>query len=130
MAEKWFSLMGRKAAGTTRAAAERTGSLVSAAKIGKQMKKENREIDRLLRQLGEQVERKAAGGTVTLAEEERQILAEIEERRKTVSGLREKLAEVKGMKVCPGCKEMIQAKVAFCPRCGAPVSISDGKKES
>lgn len=45
----------------------------------------------------------------------------IEDREASIEAYKKQVAEIKGLDVCPNCKEHLESSVVFCPKCGAKV---------
>ena len=45
----------------------------------------------------------------------------IEEREASIEAAKKQVAAIKGLDVCPNCKEHLEPTVVFCPKCGAKV---------
>lgn len=45
----------------------------------------------------------------------------IEERDASIEAYKKQVATIKGLDVCPNCKEHLEPTVVFCPKCGAKV---------
>ena len=123
MAEDFFGALGKKITQATHSAVDKTSSLMETGKINAQISGEHKEIEKICQKLGEAVLRKAEAGLMQLDESEAALIEEVGGHRERISELRQKLAEVKGMKICPACDELIDAGVAFCPKCGAPTPV-------
>lgn len=107
----------------TKKAAGNTGALVDAAKVRARINGEHKEIDKLFQRLGESVFRRAGGDFSSFSDEDRAAAEEIIAHRKEISDLQSELAALKGMKVCPGCGELIDLSAVFCPKCGAKTPV-------
>lgn len=45
----------------------------------------------------------------------------IEERDETITDSKKKIAEIKGLDVCPECKEHVEPGTVYCPKCGKKI---------
>lgn len=45
----------------------------------------------------------------------------IEEREASIDDYKKQVAEIKGLDVCPNCKEHVEPSVVFCPKCGVKI---------
>jgi rubrerythrin len=124
MAEDFFSELGKSISRATRQAVDKTGVFVEATKLTAQIQGQQREIEHLYQKIGENIYRKIRTGEYEPDAELMLIVEEIRKRHGQVSGMRKNLAEVRNMKVCPSCGELIPSDVAFCPKCGTPTPLN------
>ena len=125
MADDFFSAIGKKISKGTQYVVDKSNSLVESTKINSQINSEQKGIERLLQKIGESVLAKVETGTMTIGEEEMELIAEIDAHKERIAKCREALAAVKNMKICPSCDEFIALEVAFCPKCGAPTPVQE-----
>ena len=123
MAEDFFGALGKKISKVTQSAVDKTSSLVETTKINSQITAEQKEIDKLFQKIGQVILRKADAGEIQPGEEENALICEIRGHEERILEFRKNLAAAKGMKLCPGCGELIAIDVAFCPKCGAPTPV-------
>ena len=45
----------------------------------------------------------------------------IEDREASIDEYKKQVAEIKGLDVCPNCKEHVEPSVVFCPKCGVKI---------
>ena len=57
------------------------------------------------------------------------ICEEIRKRRMIIVAFEKKLADMKGVKECENCQELIEKDMKFCPHCGAAVKKEDMPQE-
>lgn len=57
------------------------------------------------------------------------ICEEIRKRRMIITAFEKKLADMKGVKECENCKELIEKDMKFCPHCGAEVKKEEMPQE-
>ena len=57
------------------------------------------------------------------------ICEEIRKRRMIISAFEKKLADMKGVKECENCQELIEKDMKFCPHCGAEVKKEEMPQE-
>lgn len=125
MSEDFFGDLGKSISRYTQNAVDKTSTFIEATKITAQISGEEREMDKLYRKIGEAVIRKADEGSYTLPADLNQMADDVKKHRAQIIAYKRTLADVKGMKVCPGCGELIDKAVAFCPKCGAPTPIDE-----
>ena len=120
MSEDFFGDLGKSITRATQKAVGRTGSLIESTKINAMMGAELKSIEKLYTELGEMVFDRCTKGFA--AEESwAPVIEEIRTHKAKVQSLRGELADIKGMRVCSSCGELIDSKVPFCPMCGAAV---------
>ncbi|MCR5294296.1 MAG: zinc ribbon domain-containing protein [Lachnospiraceae bacterium] len=127
MAEDFFGELGRSISRATREAVDRTGVFVEAAKITAQITGQQKEVEKLYQKIGEMVYKKYRNGQYQPEPELLPLMDEIRSRSSQMSSMKKNLAEVRSMKLCPNCGELIQMEVAFCPKCGTPTPIASKK---
>lgn len=121
MSDDFFGDLGKHISKYTQKAVEKTGNLVETAKINTQITGEEKEIDKLYRKIGETIYRKCSAGTLIPDESLRATIEEITKHKEQAAEYKKNLADVRGMRICPSCQELISRDVAYCPHCGAPV---------
>lgn len=57
------------------------------------------------------------------------ICEEIRKRRMSIAAFEKKLADMKGVKECENCQELIEKDMKFCPHCGAEVKKEEMPQE-
>lgn len=127
MAEDFFGELGRSISRATRQAYDKTSVFVESTKISAQLSSQQREIEKLYQKIGENIYKKVRQGEYEPDAEVMLVVEEIRKRQGQMSSMRKNLAEVRNMKVCPSCGELIQAEVAFCPKCGTPTPLTTRK---
>lgn len=132
MSDDFFSDIGRHISRYTKKAAEQTGTFFEATKISAQITGEENEVRKIYQKLGEEVFQRAVTGGVALTDSEKELVDSIGHHKEKIRVMRQQLADVKGMVVCPKCGAIIAGDSSFCPKCGAEVPEdlrSDRKKE-
>ena len=127
MAEDFFGELGRSISRATKQAYDKTSVFVESTKISAQISGQQREIEKLYQKIGENVYKKVRQGEFEPDAELMLIVEEIRKRQGQMASMRKNLAEVRNMKVCLNCGELIQSEVAFCPKCGTPTPLSNRK---
>ena len=127
MSDDFFGDLGKSITRATQKAAMRTGSLIESTKINAMITAESKAIEKLYLELGELVYEQYDGGEIKTSSQMSAIVDELDMHLEKISSYRTELAEVKGMKVCPSCGEIIEMDALFCPKCG--VSAVTGEAE-
>ena len=126
MAEDFFGELGKSLTRATQSAVGKTSSFFESTKISGLIVSEEKEIDSIFQEIGESlVRRLEEGDEIPFTEDELDLIEEIRERTERLLDLKEELADVKGMRVCPVCAELISPEVAFCPHCGEAIVPED-----
>lgn len=127
MSDDFFGDLSKSISRATQSAVGKTNVLIESTKLSSQISGEQKEIDKLFRSIGEIVYAKSATGELVISEEVTGLVDEIRNHKSAIFAMKKNLAEVKGMKVCPQCREIISSDVAFCPKCGAPIAEPDAQ---
>ncbi|MBQ6469406.1 MAG: zinc ribbon domain-containing protein [Lachnospiraceae bacterium] len=128
MSDDFFGDLGKSITRATQKAAMRTGSLIESTKINALITAESKAVEKLYLELGELVYEQFEDGEVRTDSQILSIIDELDMHLEKISSYRAELAEVKGMKVCPSCGEIIETDALFCPKCG--VSTLTGEQEA
>lgn len=124
MSEDFFGDLGKSITKATQQAVDKTSIFFESTKISAQISSEQKEIEKLYQNIGEAVYRQIKAGTLTPGEDIRAAAEEIKGHETQINVFKKNLADVKGMKICPNCREVIPSDVAFCPKCGAPTPVA------
>ena len=127
MSDDFFGDLGKSITKATQKAAMRTGSLIESTKINAMITAESKSIEKLYLELGELIYERFQDSPVMEDSAVRAIADELDTHLEKISSYRSELAEVRGMKVCPSCGEIIEKNALFCPKCG--VSCLTGEPE-
>ena len=130
MADVFFGEIGEKISKATQQAVDKTNEFFESAKISAQIASEQKEVEKLQLTIGESVYQKVADGTLTVDEEVQALIGEIDAHIAQIADYKKTLANVRGKKVCPQCNELIDAEVAFCPKCGAAAPVEEAAEEA
>lgn len=121
MSDDFFGDLGKHISKYTKRAADSTGAFIESTKLSTQIGSEERAIEKLYRELGEETYKLASAGKIELDADRRFKADSVTAHRKKIREMKDQLAKVRGMKVCPHCGEVIDRDVSFCPKCGAPI---------
>ena len=125
MSDDFFGDLGKSISRATARAVGRTGSLIESTKINAMITAETKSIERLHLELGELVYERCLEEKMTPDEEMQVIIDELKSHLEKILSYRVELAEVRGMRVCPSCGEIIDMDVLFCPKCGVATPSAD-----
>lgn len=109
--------LGKKVGEAAQAAAKKSNEIVETTKLNSNINSEEDKIQKLYVQLGKAVYEKF---TQTGAAEDYTLEAcqEILTHQENIKALREKIAEVKGIKSCINCGAEMERNQVFCAKCG------------
>lgn len=98
--------------------AKKTEETVEVQKIKSQIRVLKCSNERDFQDIGKMVyERFQKGGVIDT--EFIELCESISTREESIENYKKQVAEIKGLDVCPNCKEHVEGDVAFCPKCGA-----------
>lgn len=109
--------LGKKVGEAAQAAAKKSNEIVETTKLNSNINSEEDKIQKLYLQLGKAVYGKftQTGAAEDYAQEACQ---EIVTHQENIKALREKIAEVKGIKSCVNCGAEMERNQVFCSKCG------------
>lgn len=114
----------RKVTETAKTAAKKSGELVETTKISMAISGEEEKINKAYAQIGKDIyEAYAAGYEIPKGFEEKCL--EIKSIQNEINSLKEKIAELKGIKYCIQCGSEMERNVVFCSKCGTKNEIPE-----
>ncbi|NLK88247.1 MAG: zinc-ribbon domain-containing protein [Clostridiaceae bacterium] len=120
--------LGKKIGETAQAAAKKSSELVETTKLNASINAEEEKIHRLYSQMGKTAYQHFSE-TGTTEEYLREACEQIVAHEQNIKELREKIAEVKGIKSCVGCGAEMERSQVFCSKCGAKNEIQQAAPE-
>ncbi len=118
MGNEFFDGLSETLTKTAREISERAENFYEVQKLRSRLSAEERLIDKTMTDMGNIVYRKYSNGEVM--EGELGALCEnISQHMQVIVGLKEKLASMKGQKICPFCQRSMEQDALYCPYCGA-----------
>ena len=113
---------------TYKAATKKSGELIEEAKLRMQIASENDKISEKLEEIGAIVyeDYKSCESTYTAFED---LCKEIEESELAVSTMNAKILEMKKLKQCPICENVVAGNDKYCSKCGAEQEIVEEVEE-
>lgn len=134
MAKDFFNEMGESLSKTAQGLSERVSGMVEVQKLKSKIASEERQIQKIMMEIGKLVYDKYAGNSDGSGLEEKfsSMCAAIREHHEVIDVLKGEAASRRGKKICPNCKKSVEKTVAFCPYCGTPVpsETPEEKKET
>jgi rRNA maturation endonuclease Nob1 len=109
--------LGKKVGEAAQAAAKKSNEIVETTKLNSNINSEEDKIQKLYVQLGKAVYERftQSGAAEDYALEACQAIVE---HQKNITALREKIAEIKGIKSCINCGAEMERNQVFCAKCG------------
>lgn len=118
MGMAFFEEIGKKITDTVDVVGKKTNEVVEIQKLRSQMSGLEKNIEKNYIALGKMVFAKFQDGE-ELSEEARALCEEITGNTVLLDEYDNEIAEIKGMKKCPGCGVPAADDVVYCPKCGA-----------
>lgn len=109
--------LGKTLSDTAEAVSKKTKEEVEVQKIKSQVRGMERSNERDFQDIGKMIYDKFKKGEV-VDTAFIELCEAIEGREQAIEEAGKKIAELKGLDVCPNCKEHVNADVVFCPKCG------------
>ena len=100
--------------------AKKTEETVEVQKIKSQIRVMERNNERDFQEIGKIIYDQFKKGKV-IDTEFVELCEAIEEREVSIDDYKKQVAEIKGLDVCPNCKEHVEPSVVFCPKCGVKI---------
>jgi NAD-dependent SIR2 family protein deacetylase len=120
--------LGKKIGETAQAAAKKSSEIVETTKLNASINAEEEKIQRLYSQMGKAAYQKF-NETGTTEEYLRESCEQIVAYEQNIKALREKIAEIKGIKSCIGCGAEMERAQIFCSKCGTKNEIAQAAPE-
>lgn len=114
----FFENLGKNIAGAAQAAAKKSSEMVGVTKLNMNINSEEDKIKVLTVEIGKMVIEKFKSGE-TLSPDLAEKCTAISEIEETIKELREKIREVKNIRICDSCGAELERTITFCPKCGA-----------
>ena len=128
----WLNELTEMLSKTAQKAGTLAGSMYENQKLRSGVSAKEREIKKIMGEIGKIIFERYASGT---AEYDNEILAmceEIQEKLGEVAALNKDAADRRGKKICPSCGKEVDKEFGFCPFCGAecPVEKEETEEEA
>lgn len=114
--------IGKKVSEAAQAAAKKSSELVEIGKININISSEEDRIQKLYEQIGRKIYGYFASGE-EVPDELKNMCLEIQSREKTIKGLKQKILEIKNIKLCEQCGAEVEKTDIFCPKCGTKQTL-------
>ncbi len=120
--------LGKKIGETAQAAAKKSSEIVEVTKLNANISSEEDKIQKLYTQMGKAAYQKFSE-TGNTEEYLREACEQVVAHEQNIKALREKIAEVKGIKTCSGCGAEMERMQIFCSKCGTRNDILQAAPE-
>lgn len=110
----------RKTEEVVEVVAKKTEKTVEVQKIKSQIRVMERNNERDFTDMGKMIYDKFKKGEI-VDEQFVELCEAIEAREESIEKANREVAEIKGLDVCPSCKEHLEPGVTYCPKCGTKV---------
>ena len=116
----FFDGLGKKFTETVDVVGKKTSDMVEIQKLRSQISSLEKNIDKNYVELGKLMFEKYQNGE-DLSDEAKAYCEEITGSAVLIEEYKAEIADIKGLRICPGCGEAAANDVVFCPKCGAKV---------
>ncbi|MGI6778298.1 MAG: hypothetical protein ACOX7R_09895 [Acetivibrionales bacterium] len=116
--------IGKKVTETAKTAAKRSGDIVEVTRLNMNIAAEEDKIKRVYNDIGKAVYKDYLLGK-EVCESAREFCEKINGMEKSIEQMKEKILELRNIKVCPECGMELQIEMAFCHRCGVKQEVED-----
>ena len=117
MAKDFFGSLGETLTKTARELSDRAEEVYETQRLKNKISGEERQITKAMADIGKIIYKRYRDG-VPLAEEEKAICEQIDDRREQIDKYKEEMNGVKGTRFCPSCGNPLGRNDAFCSKCG------------
>lgn len=123
-----FDKFTNKVTDTAKAAAKKSGEIVEASKLNAAINQENEKVSKLYEAIGKLVYETYSNGE-RLSEDINKKCDEIVDIKANIHGLKDRIIELKNIKICKNCNHEIEEDVIFCPNCGMKQAVIASPKD-
>ena len=116
-ANEFFDELGETISKTARDLSERAEVMYETQKIRSKISGEERIVEKAQMDIGNLIYQRYLKGEA-LDEEIETLCEEMKQHRNRARILRDKVAQMKGEKICPNCEKTMGREMTFCPHCG------------
>lgn len=117
-----FESFTKKVAETAKAAAKKSSELVEVTKLNMNVGAEESKIEKTYSEIGKVVYQKFDEGE-DVGEAFAELCGKIKSYEENIKELKQKILDLKNVKLCSGCGTELAAEVVFCPKCGAKQEV-------
>lgn len=124
-----FESFTKKVAETAKAAAKKSSELVEVTKLNMNIGAEETKIEKTYSEIGKIVYQKYAEGE-DVGDMFREQCEKIKSYEEVIKDLKQKILDLKNVKLCTGCGTELAADVVFCSKCGSKQEIVVAQSEA
>lgn len=124
MAKDFFDSIGKSLAKTMREVGGRAENFYSEQKLKGQISGEEKQIQKIMEELGKIVYRRYCDGA-PLEDMQKRLCEQIDQRMERIAQFKEEIAGVKSKKICSSCGTAVEEGMAFCPHCGTACTTKE-----
>lgn len=129
MAEDFLGGLGETLSKTAKDLGSKADMFIETQKLRSKITTEERMVDKCMADLGRIIYKRHIDGEA-LDMELSEVCEEITRHKVQIARQNDKIAKMKGQKVCPACGASIDREAAFCMQCGAPCGTEDDEPET
>ena len=108
----------KKVSETTKAAVKKSGELVEETKLNLSIRTEESKIEKVYTEIGRIVYESFSKGE-EVDEAFKENCEKIKAYEESIKEMKDKILDIKNIKMCQACNAELEADVVFCPKCGA-----------
>lgn len=112
-----FEDLTKKVTTTAKSAVRKSGDIVEVTKLNMSISQEEEKIQKTYSEIGKAVYEAFKNGEDT-ANAAKELCEQIKAYEDNIKDIKQKVLELKRIKVCPGCSTELDLDIAFCPKCG------------
>lgn len=113
----------KKVGDAAKTAAKKSGEIVEVTKLNRSISLNEEKINKLYIEIGKVFYLKHENGDSLAGEELTAWCNQISELNEEIENLKDKILELKNIKICPNCKTEVGPDILFCPKCGTKLEI-------
>lgn len=124
-----FENLTKKVTETAKAAARKSGDIVEVTKLNMNISSEEDKIKKVYTDIGKTVYESFDKGE-EIPDNFKELCEKVRVHFKNIEEMKEKILELKSVKICPSCEAELDADVAFCPKCGTKQEMPKKEEEN
>lgn len=129
MAKEFFGELSETLTKTAKELSGRAEVIYERQKLRNKVSAEEKIINKALADIGKIIYKRYTSGE-ELDEDLKILCEQMDQHMVQVEKLKAAMADVKGCKVCPSCKETVDKSAAFCPNCGTACPTPESEAEA
>lgn len=113
----------KKVGDAAKTAAKKSGEIVEVTKLNRSISLNEEKINKLYVEIGKAFYLKHENGDSLEGDDLAAWCNQISELNKEIESFKEKILELKNIRICPNCKSEVGPDILFCPKCGTKLEI-------